>query len=170
MTVGTAFLISYQFSPIVKSWLADGYVNKGQWIILFCACIAVLFHAILTIGERILVNDTIYAGIKISENERLKAAELSKFIAAYIEKHGTQPDREELQDLEKMLMQKYRQFPLNILLGIGIVVASLFGYFKSKHNEYQDSNPIAWKDILCFGSTSMVVAVLILILNGIGLN
>jgi len=167
MAFGAAFLISYQFSPIIKSWLEDGYINRGKWIILCCACIAVLFHTMLTIGERILVNDTGYARIKTSENERLKAAELSKFIAAYIEKYGTQPDNEQIQNLKKELKKKFWQFPLDIFLGIGIVVVSLFGFFKSRHDAYQDSDPITWKDVFCLGSTSMVVAGLILVLNQI---
>ena len=167
MTIIAAYVISYQFSPMVKSWIKEGVSEKKTSTIILCGCMAVLLHAMLTFGERIVVNDTVYAGIKMSENDRLKEAELSKFIADYVEKNGTRPDREQLRDLEKALKKKYWQFPLDIFLGMGIMAASLFGYLNSKRNEYQESNPISWKDIYYLGSISMLVAGLILVLNQI---
>ena len=165
MTLAAAFLISYQFSPMIKSWLESDSPKQKTWMIMIGACIAVLLHGMLTMGERIVVNDTVYASVKTSENERLKKAALSKYIADYMEKYGAQPDNEQIQNLKKELKQKYWQYPLDIFLGIGIVIASLFGYFKSQHNEYQDSKPIIWKDIFSLGSASILVAGLILILN-----
>jgi hypothetical protein len=165
MTIAAAFLVSYQFSPMIKSWLESDAPKKRTSMIILGACIAVLLHGMLTMGERIVVNDTVYARVKTSENERLKKAELSKFITDYVEQYGVQPDKEQIQNLKKELKQKYWQFPLDIFLGIGIVVASLFGYWSSKHNEYQDSSPITWKDIFYLGSSSVLVAGLILILN-----
>jgi len=167
MTLAAAFLISYQFSPVVKSWLENDASKQRRSLTILCACIAVLFHAMLTMGERIVVNDTVYASVKATENERLKKAALSKYIADYMEKYGAQPDNEQMQNLKKELKKKYWQFPLDIFLGIGLVIASLFGYFKSKHDAYHDSGPITWKDIICLGSTSIMAIGLILVLNQI---
>ncbi len=161
------FLISYQFSPMVKSWVLTEYSTKRMFVIILCASIAVLFHAMLTFGERFVVNDTVYAKMKTSENERLKEAELAKFIADYLEEHDEQPDQEQLRNQAKALEKKYWQFPLEIFLGMGIVAATLFGYIKSKRKEHEDSNPITWKDIFHLGSPSILVATLILILNRI---
>ncbi len=167
MTIAAAFFISYQFSPMVKSWIKAGFSRKSTSTIILCGCIAVLFHAMLTYGERIVIKDTIYARAKMSENDRLKKAELSKFIADYVKKHGRQPDKEQLRNLAGELKKKYWQFPLNIFLVLGIVTASFFGYFRSKQNEYLDSSPITWKDVISLGCSSMFAAGLILILNRI---
>jgi len=97
----------------------------------------------------------------------LKESELDKFIADCIEEHGRKPDQAQLRNLAKALEQKYWQFPLEILLGMGIVVATLVGYIKSKRKEHEDFNPITWKNIFHLGSSSIIVASLIPILNRI---
>ncbi len=165
MTVVSAFLISYQFAPTVKSWWGDGSLKKGSWIIILCACSAVLLHGLLTYGERIVVNDPVYDKIKSSAKERQKAAELSKLIADYLAQHGIPPDKVQMQNLEQTLKKKYWQFPLDIILGIGILAGSLLGYLKARRKEFENSNPITWKDIIPLGSTSVLVAGLIIILN-----
>ncbi len=88
-------------------------------------------------------------------------------MAEYIKEYRRSPDQEQLRDVEKVLGKKYRQFPVDIFLGMGIVAASLFGYFKSKRKEYEDSNPVTWKEIAQLGIFSGLVASLILILNQI---
>lgn len=167
MTIAAAFLISYQFSPIVKSWLGDESSKKGLVITIPCACVAVLFHGALTLGERIVVKDEVYARVKISENDRQKEAELLRFIADYKMEHGKRPDQENLRIVEKALRKKYWQCPLEIFLGLGIMATSLFGYYTSRSEEYGDPNPATWNNIFWLGCTSAFVAILILTLNKI---
>ena len=167
LTIAAAFLISYFFSAMLKNWVIDCSPKQRNVVIIICAFLATALHGIFTVGERIVVNDKVYAEIKTSENDRLKEVALSRLIADYIKEYGKQPDPEQMRNFEKALNKKYWQFPFDILLGLGIASATFIGYFKSRRHEYEDSSPITWHTISRLGCSAILVIGLILILNRI---
>lgn len=165
LTVAGAFLVSYAFSPIVRSWAIDYPLKKGFLTILGCALGAAMLHGALTVGEQIVIQDKVYDEIKTSQNVKLKEEELSGYIAGYTQEHGRAPDQELMAMVDNELERKYWQFPIEIPLGIAIVAAFVAGFFFSKRRDDDDPSPVAWKDVILLGSFSIVVAILILILN-----
>jgi len=165
LNVAGAFLVSYVFSPIIRGWTLEDSSKKGVLMIVLCAFAAALLHGALTIGEQIEVKDSIYAELKTSENIRLKNKELSRFIAEYTKKHGREPDMEHIAVMEKKLERKYRQFPIEIPLGIGIIAAFTAGFFWSRRKDSCELSPVTWQDIALLSCFSVIVALLILTLN-----
>jgi hypothetical protein len=165
LTVAGAFLVSYVFSPIFSNWVND-YPTKQRFVnILLCAFAAAILHGGLTVGEQIMIQDKLYAEIKTSENVKLKEQKLSEFIEGYTEEHGKAPDPDRLAIVENELEHKYWQFPIEVPLGIAIVVAFIAGFLFSKRKDFDESSSVAWKDVVLLGSSSTMVAILIVIVN-----
>jgi hypothetical protein len=167
LTVAGAFLVSYTFSPLVRSWVIDYPSKKGFLTILVCVFGAATLHGALTVGEKIVIQDKVYDEIKTSQNVKLKEEELSEFIAGYKQEYGRAPDQGLIAIAENELEHKYWQFPIEIPLGIAIVAAFVAGFFFSKRRDYNEPSPVAWKEVVLLGSSSVVVAILILIVNRI---
>jgi hypothetical protein len=165
LTVAGAFLVSYAFSPALRSWTLDGSSKKHAPVIVLCAFAAALLHGLLTVGEQIVAKDKVYARIKTSENVRLKEEELSRFIADYWEKHGRIPGRERTVVVENELEQKYRQFPIEIPLGIAAAAAFIAGFFFPGRRDCTEPDPVVWKDIGLLGGFAVLAVALILIVN-----
>jgi uncharacterized integral membrane protein len=165
LTVAGAFLVSYAFSPAVRSWGGDCSSKKRVLVIVVCAFAAALLHGTLTIGEQIVVKDEVYAEIKTPENVRLKEEELSEYISAYTEEHGREPDQKNVGVVENELEQKYWQFPIEIPLGIAVLAAFIGGFFLPGRRDHDEPSPVAWKDIALLGCFSVSTVVLILVLN-----
>ncbi len=165
LTVAGAFLVSYAFSPTVKSWTIEESSKKRVLMIVLCAFIAAVLHGTFTVCEQVIVKDKIYTEIKTSENARLKKSELAEFIADYTEKHGIEPNPEHVAVVANELEEKYRQFPIEIPLGIAIIAAFIAGFFLSRRRNGDEPGPVTWKDIALLSCFSVMVAALILILN-----
>ena len=134
-------------------------------MIVLCAFAAILLHGTITVGEQILIKDKIYIELKTSENARLKKKELLEFIADYTEKHGIEPNPKHVAVVKNELEQKYRQFPIEIPLGIAIIAAFIAGFFLSRRRNGDEPSPVVWKDIALLSCFSVMAAALILILN-----
>ena len=167
LTVGAAFFVSYAFSPFTRSWVVDFANKKRDVLIVFAAMAAVLLHGALAVGEQIVVKDHVYAEIKTSKNVRLMEKEFREFIAAYTEKHGRGPDPKEAAVVADKLKQKYRQFPIEIPLGLAVLIALMAGFFFSGTKEYDGPNSVRWKDNYVLGSVSALTALIIMVLNRI---
>lgn len=167
LTIAGSFVVSYTFSPAVRSWVIGCSFKKRILVIGLSVFCAGLLHATLTVGERTMVKDKKYEGMKTSQNDRFKEEELSKFITAYMKEHGREPDEEQIALVENELEKKYHQFPIEIPLGIAIATAFIAGFFLSKRRDYDSPNPMVWKDIVLLSGPSGLLAVLILVANRI---
>jgi len=162
MTVSSAFLVSYAFSPATRGWIAVRSRKLRTVLIVMGVVSAALLHGALTIGEKIIVKDTAYAELKLSQHSRLMAEELSEFVAGYARENGSEPDPESIAAIKKALKAKYRQFPIEVPLGIAVLLAFIAGFFLSTHRAEDHHSPVTWKEVGVLGAFSGFVAVIIL--------
>ena len=165
LTIVGAFLVSYAFSPTVRSWVVGRSSKQRVVLIILGMFGAVLLHGTLTVSEQVIVKDKIYAEIKTAENVRLKEKELAEFVAKYTEEHRREPEQEHVAVVENELEEKYWQFPIEIPLAIAIVIAFVAGFFLSVRKDHGEASPVVWKDIGLLGCFSVPSVLLILILN-----
>jgi hypothetical protein len=165
LTVGGAFLVSYGFSPVVRNWVVERSHKKKIVVIVLSGLFAVLLHAVLTLGEKKLIQDEVYAGIKTPENVRLKKEELSQFITTYMQEQGRVPDPEEMAIAARALEEKYGQFPIEISLGIAAFSALITGFILSQNRVLDRPGPVSLKDNAVLGCVSVLTAMLICLLN-----
>ena len=164
-TVGGAFLVSFLFSPVVKSWTKNSHSKHPLFLIVLSVSVAVILHGTLTVVEQTMFKDSVYAEMKTSANDRLMEKSLSEFIETFAEKHGRTATPEEIDAARKELEMKYRQFNLEIPAGVAVFVAFLAGYLLSGNRKHNGSNPVTWKDNYILGSASLITAALIVTLN-----
>jgi len=165
LTVGGAFLVSFAFSPVVRSWVVDCPSKKQVLLIALSAVFAALLHGVLTVGEQVVVRDRAYAEIKTPESVRLKERELSEFVAEYTEKHGKGPGQEELAVVADELDRKYWQFPIEVPLVVAVLVAFMAGFLLSGRRDSDEPSPVGWKDNGVLGLASALSAALVVVLN-----
>lgn len=165
LTIGTAFFVSFIFSPGVKRWVVDSHSINSHFLIILSTAAAVLLHGTLTATEHILVKDRIYAEIKTSVNDRLKEDELSEYLEKFANEHGREANQEEVKAIADELEKKYRQFPIQVPLVFSVLAAFSAGFFLSGSRKYRESNQIKWKDNWILGSVSVIMVALIVVLN-----
>ncbi len=166
LTAGGAFFVSHGFSPLLRSWTGDLFPRKRTLLIFSCALVAALMHGTLTFGERVLLRDSGYEGLKTPTNVHLMGKELSEIIAKYKAKYGREPDEAYIAAVKKKLREKYWQFPMKIPLVIAIVAAFIAGYFLSGRRYFNNkASPVVWKEIIPLGCFSAFAIVLILLMN-----
>lgn len=78
---------------------------------------------------------------------------------------GRMPGRERTVVVENELEQKYRQFPIEIPLGIATAAAFIAGFFFPGRRDYTEPDPLLWKDIGLLGGFAVSAVALILIVN-----
>lgn len=164
LTILGAFLVSYAFSPATRNWVISHSRKQRSALIISGVLGAVLLHGVLTVGERVILKDRTYAELKMPVNIRLMHEESAEFIATYTRAHGREPSKEQIAAFRMALEEKYRQFPMEIPLGMAVLAAFAAGFFLSMRRD-DDCNPAGWKDVGLSGALSVSVAVFILILN-----
>jgi hypothetical protein len=167
LTISAAFMVSYLFSPVMRTWVTGCRRQQGLALIVLGVFSAALLHAILTAGESIIVKDRIYAEIKTPVNVCLKEKALSAFLSVYRQKHGKEPSRDRIDAVRTDLEAKYGQFPIEIPLGAAVLSAFIAGFFLSGRRDHAERgpDPIVWKEIGWLGGLSALEVALILFLN-----
>jgi len=164
-TIGAAFLVSFFFSPVVRSWLAERNPKKQLVVVVLSGLVAVLLHGTFTLGEQIWMKDTVYAGIKTPEKVRWKEKELQQFILHYKQEQGREPEKDEIAFVAKELEKKYSQFPIELPLGGSVLAALILGFHYSRERNPDRAFPVTLKENALLGSVSVLAAILILLLN-----
>jgi hypothetical protein len=166
-TVGSAFFVSFAFSPLVKSWVNSYQPKKRLFLIALSVSFAIILHGTFTVTEQIISKDVEYAEIKTPVNERLMARELSDFKEKFIEEYGREATKEELHFAKKKLEMKYRQIKIENFLVVAIMAAMVAGYLFSGNRNCDETNRVTWRDNSILGSFSVLMAALIVVLNSL---
>lgn len=165
LTIWAAFMVSYLFSPAIRSWAGGCRRRRGLALIVLGVFSAASLHAVLTAGERIVMKDRTYAEIKTPVNVRLKEKVLAGLVSNYRKRYGREPDQDRIATERAALEAEYGQFPIQIPLAAAVLTALTAGFFFSKRNNHTEGDPITWKDVGWLGGLSAFAVVLILFLN-----